>query len=242
MLLSCLNSRVMQNNQQPCRCPDFQARLRRQVPRPQFERFQKCLTEPLYLLRAEEEDIQLPSGSLHPNELLRFYISGSTQTKHTVTINIDGNFACSCQDARIHGKKYGYVCKHACFVLFRVMRLPSTDIFNAKKLNSDELCVCAELIAHRMAIQESEFHPTTTTSNEQLGMDFTRPFRITGEDDECPVCYNAILPASEADPLRGCPDCGHALHRECARKWQSSAPKKTCVMCRSTVWSKWNGS
>ena len=66
------------------------------------------------------------------------------------------------------------------------------------------------------------------------------PRRLPGPEDDCPVCYEKLLQEQEqegAKPCVGCPECGNALHEDCARRWLRHAAHPSCVYCRSGVWA-----
>lgn len=79
----------------------------------QYERFSKIYEEPFFLVRPPEtSDFECT-----------FCVSGSSQTAiYKVEIGLfDGKTKCTCMDAKINCRKHKCVCKHVCFVLFRVL-------------------------------------------------------------------------------------------------------------------------
>ena len=69
-------------------------------------------------------------------------------------------------------------------------------------------------------------------------LDFLTLKRPPGHDDDCPVCYAPLLLLVDGESqLRGCPDCGNAVHLGCVRRWLRHAARPSCVMCRSTSWA-----
>lgn len=212
------------------------------IPRAQLARMTKIASEPFFLV-AHPEATELGA--------LTFVVSGSTQTRHTVTLTREGRVFCSCMDARVRCRQCGCICKHACFVLVRVMRLPSVAVYTRLRLSEADLRTCAEVVAGRTALHDAVFRPMVTPGGPPASGGHHRPgavftaFRPPRDEDECPICYTPLLhPDAEANPLRGCPDCSQAVHRDCMRRWVVYSPSRadnTCVMCRSPVWSAWDG-
>lgn len=266
---------------------EWTADLKRRVSREQFSRFQKICDpypEPFFLLSRPEvigidtnntdPDPNVASSSTFFNDsVLRFSVSGSTQTRHTVTVYRDGSTSCTCMDARINCRKTGCVCKHVCFVLFRVLRSENIDFFErGRMIGSDELRSYIDKVANsnQNSLDGSVFRPPELTFTRSKNKDdastvpliddrsylrFLNPKRPPSSEDDCPVCYAPLISSTMApeywkDPpeeylqeVRGCPDCGHAIHRECAKRWMSACKKtseRSCVMCRSKCWAQWN--
>lgn len=201
------------------------------IPAAQMARMTKVASEPFFLV-AHPAATDLGA--------LKFIVSGSTQTRHTVTLTREGRIFCSCMDARVGCWRCGCMCKHACFVLIRVVRLASTAVYTRLRLSEADLHTCSEVVAGRTALQDAVFRPMTPGHS---GAVFSA-FRAPTEEDDCPICYTPLLPDTESNPLRGCPDCGQAVHLGCMTRWVLYSPSRddnSCVMCRSSVWSAWDG-
>lgn len=112
--------------------------VRRVLPPKQRDRFLKIYEEPFFLI--------------HPPAVTdidaSFLVSGSTQQRHTVRIDaLSGAASCSCMDARINCRKQSCVCKHVCFVLFRVLRMSDLRFFGVDRglrLSEQELRACLD--------------------------------------------------------------------------------------------------
>ena len=163
--------------------------------------------------------------------LIRFTVSGSQRTNYVVTMMSSGTMACSCMDAAIHCRRKGIVCKHVCFLLYRVMHCENLDFFGTMKL-SDDIMQRISLTA----ITGRALHPVSDIdklASSLASLNFSEVKRSVRDDDECPVCYDMLSNGANL----GCPDCGNAIHKACADKWLQTA--STCVYCRSTVWAKY---
>lgn len=95
--------------------------------RDQFERFKKIYSEPFYLLDMTAEGSGAASApSPSPSAagvVARMTMSGSRQTRYRMTVERSGRITCSCPDSYMNCGRLGCVCKHACFFVFRVLRL-----------------------------------------------------------------------------------------------------------------------
>jgi hypothetical protein len=108
----------------------------------------------------------------------------------------------------------------------------------------------SEAEALRDALDEHVFffprqgNRTTTTTRYSSRRDcaeFYRLARPPEADDDCPICYNALVVAAAAngpddDLLVACLDCGKPVHEKCVNRWMEHSSRRTCVYCRSTCW------
>ncbi len=63
--------------------------------------------------------------------------------------------------------------------------------------------------------------------------DFINNYKLTL--NECPICYEPIMPIDKATL-----QCGHQLHKRCLAKWAGNPKKesdrnKTCPVCRGPL-------
>jgi hypothetical protein len=196
----------------------------------------KIFVEPFFLLSR---------GGTSGNTLT-FDVSGSKQDTYTVGLRDDGVMGCSCMDSRLNCVKKGCVCKHACFVLVRVLRAYDLVFFEELRMPPAAVqSVLATFRAGELQISEEEMRAPALAvvahERRQFRECRLRDFSVVAKPpeagDECPVCYDLLL-TPNGPPLLGCPDCGRGLHAVCARRWIAVAPKKTCVYCRSSVWAE----
>jgi hypothetical protein len=251
--------------------------VRRAVPARQFDRFKRIYDQPFYVL-----DAAVDEGGL------RFTVSGSMRDAYKMTISrATGLVWCACIDASTACRAHGMVCKHVCFLLYRVLRLEELAFLGVRKLTPSELgavearaaCVIAAASASASASAAADvgvdgvdgvavpaavvlrsWQVDLLCNQLDAGLriserggggggggggarsDFAVVARPPEPSDECPVCYDVLLAAGDgaALDLRGCPDCGRAVHAGCARRWICRAPRATCVYCRSPVWARWD--
>lgn len=249
------------------RDPEFIASVRSIVSRPQFDRFKRMFSQPFYVL----------SGSVDESQM-RFAISGSERNEYILRIvRSTGSLSCDCRDATGNCHRLGVVCKHMCFLLYRVLR--HDDAFAMQTLRLGASAFDALLPRARRVVDRTGDRTGTEDNTRDLDVEdgvsvparavlspweidrmceamrlmprpsdhrviqvkraFTAVGRPPEPDSECPVCYDTLLQLP--NELRGCPSCGQAVHAPCARRWIASAPRATCVYCRSPEWAHWDG-
>jgi hypothetical protein len=199
----------------------------------QYKRYHKIFEDELYLIDF--------------NDKLEFNISGSTKNIYKVVI-IDGKFDCNCPDNKSWAKKYHVVCKHTCFVLFKVIKLfdnnfvsniqNQTQFFTTLKLSDQELDKINIFIKNKNITSDiinqdliDKFNKLKTESNVNI---FAKSTKHIDMDDECPICYDILLMENDISKLLSCPECKNYVHNKCMEKWLEY--NKTCVYCRSDIW------
>lgn len=226
--------------------------VRRSASAAQFSRFKRLYREPFYVL---ETVVTGPTDAC----AARLVLSGSTGSGYRMRIDrATGRVSCGCMDACTNCTRLHVACKHACFVVARVLRLDVEAVLSflstlrLRPRDVDAIALdgsggdasphppeaggsididrlCAEL--DRGAAIGAIGSPARIPSP----VDFETVKRPPEPGDDCPVCYCELLTGGN---LRGCPDCGRGVHLECVRRWLAHAARPTCVFCRSTVWSK----
>lgn len=213
----------------------------------QQNRYQKIFTEPLYQIDfQQQEDKNI------------FFISGSTKNVYEVVLN-NRKFQCSCPDAKTWSKKHHVVCKHICFVLFRVSKMfvklgdkiyfghdldQSSSFFDTHKLNDKEREFMDNFLSKRQfgtdvmneGLKEKYLERVNITTTSQIFQKSTKVLEMT---DECPICYDVLLNEEYTiEMLLSCPECKNYVHPKCMSKWLEY--NKSCVYCRSDIWTKLN--
>lgn len=220
------------------RTPNFVRQYASVLSAPQKQRMDKIYHEPLFLLAS-------PNESAYGAFAARFSVSGSTGVAHTVAVKTNGAVVCSCQDARVHARKCHCVCKHACFVLTRVMGFTDLSFFlRGLVLPFEQIVECAEVAAGRAAYdaESAALYQEEGVPHEVF---YVPKKTLAAEEDECPVCYDALVKTTTtplpSPRLVWCPDCRNAAHEECMKRWKASTrgAATTCVLCRSLAWKRW---
>jgi len=171
----------------------------------QRERLDKIYLDPLYLLSQSNTT---------------FTISGSTANIYTITI-ANNKITCDCQDAKTHALKQSVICKHCCFVLVKVLKIPITDL---------ETTIFATLKFNEHVMNSIKTKCDDTLEPELAKLSFTYTNKRS-TDDDCPICYDSL---SENTPVE-CPSCNNPIHKACMEKWLQT--NKSCVYCRSDAWT-----
>ena len=183
----------------------------------QFTRFNKIYHEPFFLL----------SSSLDNNgTIIRFDISGSTQKPYVVKLDANGRMWCNCMDAAVNCAKANCVCKHICFVAFRVIRSEQSAFFANKVLTGAEVTdiftrVTADGLANDASRTSVAPTPVARMEARNLG-------------DDCPVCFDELR-TDQKEYIRVCSECCNGAHEECIRRWIAHAPRPSCIFCRARL-------
>jgi hypothetical protein len=215
----------------------------------QIKRYEKIYNEPLYQL-----DFKLEENE----DKFTFVISGSTKNVYEVCLK-NHKFECNCPDGKIWSKRHHVVCKHVCYVLFRVTKifivqgdkrvyfcnnlLSPTLFFDTHKLCEDELKFIKIFLSKKQfgsdVINENLKQKYLEAVLMPKGSIFTQSTKELTEEDECPICYDMLLTEEiKLENLLSCPTCKNYVHSKCMEKWLEY--NKSCVYCRSEIWSKLN--
>lgn len=197
------------------------------LPRQQLERINRMNDEPLFL-------IQVGAAG-------EFKVSGSTGNLYTVTVHPDASQAkklvtCNCPDASMHAKRWGVLCKHACFVLIKALRLPLSVLVGA--VNKQQILGALESIRQRNwgHLSNEEYQERYTMLCCGSGGDeteasqhdtFTLPIgaKIT---DDCAICLDPMIPQD----CSRCPGCIKDFHTVCISMWLKVGYNNRCPLCR----------
>ena len=191
-----------------------------QLSTEQRKRYDRIFQEPLYLIAAN-----------HSHEYL---MHGSTGKQYCVRVNPnaarhDVLAKCDCPDARQRARQRQVLCKHACYVLIRVLKLSIRSLYTRPDAARVLLAITEH--AHHFPGQytDEEFSSLPPPPN---------PYAATSQkrNDECPVCCEDLT--NDEKQLQ-CPECRNALHEDCMRRWVrgGSQRRERCVFCR-TQWPK----
>lgn len=238
------------------------------MSREQAARMAKLETEPFFLLpnatdgSGDGSESTRSSDPVGDRRSISFRISGSKRDIYTVAISPNGFVTCTCMDARMNCRRSGCVCKHACFLLRRALRMPADDPFfsatargegsGVARLHEARISAARDLHEGAASVPPEALTPHSLHSpqpshapskgwpvQQEAFCTRVRQASSSSAADDCPVCFTEL---AEGTHLRFCPDCGNGIHLECASRWMRALGKraKTCVMCRSHVWTAWN--
>ena len=210
----------------------------------QKNRFFRIFNDNFYLL----DILKYPDNT-------KFFISGSSKNVYTVTIFENKRMTCNCPDMKSWAKESDCVCKHCCFVLFRVLdiykyynNINELNFFKDLEFDDDEY----NFIRSRMLELISKFNPNDMDSNKNniINIDLIQKYNkikdlkvvngkekyivknsIEAKEDVCPICFLEL----KNEEIVKCPCCNNIIHKECMEKWLRMG-KSNCVYCRSDVW------
>jgi len=205
----------------------------------QILRLEKLNSDDFYLLNKFEE-----------SNKLNFDICGSTKNIYKVRLYFGSKMIyCDCPDSKSWAKKYGVICKHSCFVLFRILKL---------NLNKNEYLRTLIFSEEQMEFLKNMFRKINMlNSNEDfINSEYSEKFKILeihnsnnltnnditprdSEDNFCAICYDEFENISDKQQNRQCKVCMKILHKKCLNKWISMG-NQNCPYCRSIINSENN--
>jgi hypothetical protein len=212
----------------------------------QSTRMNKVNNEPFYLLNLSKNN----------NGNYIFDISGSTANLYQTTLYPEsGTVFCNCPDGKSWAKKTGCICKHACFMFIKVLKINKDQLisnFFTKNLKmTPELLL---IVTNKL----TELENTNLKNQAFVNNDYLEKFqkmklsdtnssessvktptkdkyqveKDLDENQECMICFDLMGKISECI---GCPMCHNLIHKTCMEKWLENG-QKTCIYCRSEVW------
>lgn len=195
----------------------------------QNKRYNKIYTDKIYLLELIKNN--------ESNSKYIFKLSGST--KNVYEIKLDSkSIWCDCPDMKSYAHKKNIICKHCCFVLFKILKYNLTEYFNnfqntgKHNLELEYLEDKCNNINFGSDIQNSsisnKYNEIKNSNNPKNKFEQTK---VVNDEDSCPICFDDFINTVNLQ----CPTCKNLIHQECMKKWISSG-KSTCVYCRSDSW------
>lgn len=205
-------------------------------------RYNRIFYENLFLLSMEKDSIK--------DNKYCFKISGSTANIYNVSFyNYEmgkSKFYCNCPDSKSHAKKTNSICKHTCFVIFKVLKgsvdVNCTEIFDTNCLSEEERIKTITKINNINFLDDSDFinkdfiEKYNKIKNSKKDLFNVSKDEEGFKDDDCPICYD-VLKTKEL--CKQCPICNNIIHIKCIKKWLSLG-KDSCPYCRSDIWKKYN--
>ena len=209
----------------------------------QKSRFFKIFQEDFFLLNIEK----------FPNNF-KVDISGSSKNIYSITLfENTKKIKCNCPDMKSWASYNKCICKHSCFLLFKVLKLKDLgDFFNNLQFNNnifDNIIIELFNLLNRLNnIDNTDINLFEGITNKELLEKYKKIINKKKEikeekkdkyaskkenkNDMCSICFNDF---EEKEELLDCPKCKQTIHKLCMEKWLSLG-KSTCVYCRSDVW------
>ena len=203
----------------------------------QLLRFEKINSEDFFLLNKDNDDVKLI-----------FKICGSTKNVYETKIYFKSKMIfCNCPDSKSWAKKYGVICKHSCFILFKVLRLKinKIDFFKRLIFNSDEIEEIKLRYNSLNLLNFDEEFLNKEYINKFKNLKYECDNKIIIKDKNnmekfCGICYEDIDNIEDIDKNKNlenifqCTICLKILHNKCINKWTTMG-NKTCPYCRSLI-------
>ena len=197
----------------------------------QLLRFEKLNSEDFFLL-----------GKSNDENKLIFNICGSTKNVYETKIYFKSKMIfCNCPDAKSWAKKYGVICKHSCFVLFKVLRLKIDKLkyFNILIFDDEQM---QEIKNSYFNLNLSNFDEDFLNKNYSLKFEelknkdknTTHEKKNIEQDEFCAICYEDLDKDKDNKQNFECKTCLKILHNKCINKWISMG-NNSCPYCRSII-------
>jgi hypothetical protein len=145
-----------------------------------------------------------------------FIIAGNRGFLYKVSLHNNGLSFCNCPDFYEHAIRNTIICKHICFIFVNFFKYTDPDIFNTTIFNVNK-------VKTLLKIQKTNNKPN-----------FNK-YKILSDTDECSICFSIF---TKEEKIVGCPNCLNAIHLKCINNWLDH--KKTCPICRSDIWKKFD--
>ena len=182
------------------------------------------------------------------NNILIFDISGSTKNIYKVKIYPVSKMIFNCPDSKSHAQKSGVICKHSCFILFKVKLF--TNIEDVDAIEYFKRLYFTEEQLNSIKIKYNNIN--LGTSSEFVNLEYTQKYNeiiknkksinsksIIPRDNcdmYCSICYDdySKVELTDYNLNRQCAVCKTIFHKSCLYKWFET--NKTCPYCRSNVY------
>lgn len=124
---------------------------------------------------------------------------------------------CNCPD------HYPGLCKHICWLVFKVLKHDDPDIFRTGRFPKERLGTLLEDEGARALMVETWGESATPVRSSPLAVPASWP----PSDVDCAICFDGML---EQRTARQCQKCSNCFHKACINRWFSQ--KRSCPLCR----------
>ena len=203
----------------------------------QILRIDRIFNDSIYLLDVNSVD----------NKYI-FEISGTTNNIYRVQIHLNtGKIYCNCPDALGWCKKNNILCKHCCFIIIKVLKLPDYKVFfETKILKENQIEFLKKNIKNLNLNSENTFVNTKLLDryNEIKNDNNSKQIDIQKNNESiCVICYSELENLEKSDShlkYKQCKCCFKIIHKKCLQKWIDIG-KNTCPYCRNFITLEKNG-
>lgn len=176
-----------------------------------------------------------------------FYVLGKSDFIYRIVINKFYQ-KCNCEDFMTHKK----VCKHICFILFKVLKVYRMSLNNGKislitrdSLFDTNFFKLNKFEEHDWIIFKSKINNIGSVLKQNFfNKDYYKEFRyyyqqyyflihknMIHSENDCPICYN------QTNKGINCPTCKNCFHIKCLNNWFEKIEIKKCPICQSDYWN-----
>lgn len=205
------------------------------VPHEQFQRYRRGVTwtprrfELLDIWAGDFEVVFLMHGDTGDYRVTMNYFP---RYRHGAEVE-ECTVRCSCPDA------YPGLCKHICWLLFKVLGYSETDVFFTHRVPKAIVAGLTDPdrdgVRHRELIQgPGRRRPDTFQAipDRELSFASWTPPKLQEPRDwppintDCSVCFEEM----QKEASRQCPACSNCFHTACIARWLLH--KRSCPLCR----------
>ena len=198
------------------------------------------------ILRCLDENIVLVFYCMHRCGYI-FYILGTSNFIYKIVINKKYQ-SCNCEDFI----KNKILCKHICFVLFKLLKvykislntlkinlrdnnsIVETNFFNGYIFSNKEWFIFKNRVSNinsylKSKIFDVKYYNEFKYYYQQYIFLIYKNLEYT--DENCTICLNKINKGIT------CPTCKKTTHIKCLNRWFNKIEIKKCPTCRSDYWN-----
>ena len=165
---------------------------------------------------------------------LMFFMVGETSF-YTIQFELDEcprttSVKCNCPDP------YRGLCKHICWLVFKVLKHDNLDIFTTHRFPKEHLGILLEEEGARTLLVETWGRSTVPLRPLPLATPASWPLQLPAPTSwppsnmDCAICFDDMVEQTSA---RQCKKCSNCFHTACIGKW--FAQKRSCPLCRHSV-------
>ncbi len=205
----------------------------------QYDRIRRSKQDAIFLL---DSNVDTDTGHLSVN------ICGNSRNVYTVSLSRTRNekfqWKCNCPDMLMHARKSGCVCKHVCFLIYKVANAHEPEALTTREpFPMDEITLnqFVARLENRTELPASVFDQGLalkfTDKNFSVGINAFLPSKDARiESATCPVCFDSI-DDNLVTSCHMCPACKNLVHKTCMEKYAIHKNNQvSCIYCRSTAW------
>ena len=152
---------------------------------------------------------------------LTFVVAGETSF-YTIWFGKDEcprttSVKCNCPDP------YRGLCKHICWLVFKVLKHDDLDIFTTHRFPKERLGILLEEEGARALLVETWGRSGIHGRASPLAVPTSWP----PADMDCAICFDGMVEQTKA---RQCQNCSNCFHEACIDRW--FVQRRSCPLCR----------